>query len=143
MNFFHIFSIWRRKSNDRSSLREARKRHATGKAGEKKTANYLRRRGMRIVQRNWKHRKGEIDLIVQDGTVLVFVEVRTRKAGALVSGVATLSSRKKFILRQTVNAYLQKLSIKPDHWRFDVSEVTYHPEEKRFLINYHENVSFN
>lgn len=143
MNFFHIFSIWRRKSNDRSSLREARKRHATGKAGEKKTANYLRRRGMRIVQRNWKHRKGEIDLIAQDGTVLVFVEVRTRKAGALVSGVATLSSRKKFILRQTVNAYLQKLSIKPDHWRFDVSEVTYHPEEKRFLINYHENVSFN
>lgn len=143
MNFFHMFSIWRRKSAEDFALREARKRHTTGKNGEKKTADYLRRRGMRIVQRNWKHRKGEIDLIAQDGTVLVFIEVRTRKAGALVSGVATLSARKKFIFRQTANAYLQKLSIKPDHWRFDVSEVTYHPEEKRFLINYHENVSFN
>ena len=50
-----------------------------GAAGEKAAAKYLRRRGYRIVARNYRCRGGEIDLIALDADTIVFVEVKTRR----------------------------------------------------------------
>ncbi|WP_084961367.1 YraN family protein [Thermoactinospora rubra] len=49
-----------------------------GRHGEEVAARYLRDRGMRILERNWRCAQGEIDIIAQDGDDLVVVEVRTR-----------------------------------------------------------------
>ncbi|MCU1543084.1 MAG: YraN family protein [Microbacteriaceae bacterium] len=51
-----------------------------GRRGEALAADYLVERGMRLVERNWRCAQGEIDLIVQDGDELVFVEVKTRSS---------------------------------------------------------------
>src|SRR2546421_87475 len=53
-----------------------------GQEGERAAARFLRKyRGMRILMRNYRGPAGEIDLIARDGDVLVFVEVKTRRAG--------------------------------------------------------------
>lgn len=98
-----------------------------GARGEKLAASFLRReRGFRIVARNWRNprdRRDEIDLVCRDGEVLVFVEVKTRAAGAVVSGYHAVDERKKDVMRRTIEAYLAGLRIKPLTVRFDIVEV--------------------
>lgn len=52
-----------------------------GDRGERVAAKYLKRKGMRILCRNYRVPRGEIDLIARDGGTLVFVEVKTRRTG--------------------------------------------------------------
>lgn len=65
------------------------KRQASGGAAEERACAYLLSRGLRLLERIYRCRYGEIDLIMQDGASLVFVEVRLRRnpniGGALVS----------------------------------------------------------
>jgi putative endonuclease len=98
-----------------------------GAAGERLAAEFLHaRRGFRIVVRNWRnprdHRQ-EIDLVCRDGEVLVFVEVKTRPASALVPGYYAVNRRKKQVLRRAIHAYLTQLRLRPRTFRFDVAEV--------------------
>jgi putative endonuclease len=58
-----------------------------GERGERTAASFLRRKGMRIIVRNYRGPGGEIDLIARDGETLVFVEVKTRKAGTPAEAV--------------------------------------------------------
>ena len=73
------------KSNDTTTTR--------GREGETRAAQYLERRGQRVVERNFRVRGGEIDVICRDGKTLVFVEVRLRSrsdfggAGASITAV--------------------------------------------------------
>ncbi len=102
-----------------------------GGRGEQRAADWLRgERGFGIVARNWRNprdRREEIDLVCRDGEVLVFVEVKTRAAGALVSGFHAVDRRKKRVLRRAIAAYLRRLREKPRTFRFDVVEVTSAP----------------
>jgi putative endonuclease len=99
-----------------------------GDRGERAAARWLEReRGFRVVVRNWRNpqdRREEIDLVCMDGAVLVFVEVKTRAADALVPGYHAIDARKKRVLRRAFEAYLAGLERKPTTFRFDVVEVT-------------------
>lgn len=105
----------------------ARPAGESGAAGERTAAEWLeRRRGFRIVARNWRNprdRREEIDLICLDEAVLVFVEVKARAAGALVPGYHAVDARKKRVLQRAARAYLGQLREKPLTFRFDVVEV--------------------
>jgi putative endonuclease len=57
-------------------------RHSLGRLGERLAAEHLERLGYRIVARNYRTRFGELDLVVTDDEVLVFCEVKTRRAGS-------------------------------------------------------------
>jgi putative endonuclease len=57
-------------------------RHTLGRAGELLAAEHLERRGYVLLARNFRTRFGELDLVAFDGTVLVFCEVKTRRAGS-------------------------------------------------------------
>jgi putative endonuclease len=100
---------------------------ARGAAGEQWAAEFLRGRlGYQIVAQNWRNpreRREEIDLVCRDHEVLVFVEVKTRSAGALVPGYYAVDRRKKRALRRTIHAYLTQLRVRPRTFRFDVAEV--------------------
>ena len=100
---------------------------ARGAEGERLAAEFLRRRaGFEIVVRNWRNpreRREEIDLVCRDGDVLVFVEVKTRSADALVAGYDAIDRRKKRALRRAIHAYLTQLHSRPRTFRFDVAEV--------------------
>lgn len=104
---------------------------ADGPRGERLAAEWLvRERGFAVVARNWRNprdRRDEIDLICHDRDVLVFVEVKTRAAGALVPGYHAVDQRKKRVLRRAGEAYLRALREKPLTFRFDVVEVSLPP----------------
>jgi len=103
-------------------------RAEAGARGEQAAADYLQaRHGFAIVTRNWRSPRDlrdEIDLVCRDGDVLVFVEVKARAEGALVSGFHAVDERKKRVLRRAVHAYLGALANPPRTFRFDVAEVT-------------------
>ena len=101
---------------------------AAGARGEQAAADFLQgRHGFKIVTRNWRtprDRRAELDLVCRDGEVLVFVEVKTRAEGALVSGYLAVDERKKRALRRAVHAYLGALAAAPRTFRCDIVEVT-------------------
>jgi putative endonuclease len=89
--------------------------------------DWLRRnRGYAVVTRNWRNprdQREEIDLVMRDGDILVFVEVKARVAGALVPGYFTVNARKKRILGRAIRSYLAQLRTRPVTFRFDVVEI--------------------
>jgi len=100
----------------------------TGEAGEAAAAEHLERAGLKVLARNWRNpadRREELDLVCQDGEVLVFVEVKTRKGGALVGGYHAVDKRKKAVLLRVCRAYLARLRPPPRHYRFDIVEVSH------------------
>jgi putative endonuclease len=120
---------WIKKTWHRLARRAAPTANAVdGARGEQAAADYLKTRsGFTIVTRNWRSprdQRDEIDLVCRDGEVLVFVEVKARTEGALVSGYDAVDKRKKRALRRAVHAYLAQLTPPPRTFRFDVAEVT-------------------
>jgi putative endonuclease len=99
-----------------------------GARGEQAAADFLQaRQGFVIVTRNWRSprdQRDEIDLVCRDGDVLVFVEVKARAEGALVSGFQSVDERKKRVLRRAVQTYLAELRSPPRTFRLDIVEVT-------------------
>src|SRR3954447_9313516 len=61
-------------------------RHSLGAVGERLAAEHLERRGFEILERNFRTRWGELDLVAYDGRVLAFCEVKTRRAGGSRGG---------------------------------------------------------
>lgn len=100
---------------------------STGEKGERLAAAFLERQGYVVVARNWRNprdRRDELDLVCRDGEVLVFVEVKTRDADALVAGFHAVDTRKKAVVLRTAKAYLRRLRERPRTYRFDVVEVS-------------------
>ncbi|MEP7208093.1 MAG: YraN family protein [Casimicrobiaceae bacterium] len=91
---------------------------ATGAAAEALAARYLGARGLAVVARNWKTRRGEIDLIVRDGATLVFVEVRLRRSAQFGGAAASITARKRARLIAAAEHYLAALPVAPP-CRFD------------------------
>lgn len=113
-----------------------------GAAGENAAADFLVRRGFRILARNWRNpadEREEIDLVCQEGDVVVFVEVKARAANAMVLGYFAVNKRKKDILRRAALAYLRGLRVKPATVRLDVVEVAETPGQPSKLLHF-ENV---
>jgi putative endonuclease len=91
---------------------------ATGARAETLAADYLTRRGLTIVGRNFRTRFGEIDLIARDGRTLVFVEVRMRTSPRFGGAVESITAAKRARLIATASGYLATLRHEPP-CRFD------------------------
>lgn len=78
----------------------------TGEAAEQLAAAYLERQGLRVVERNYRCRLGEIDLIMRDGSALVFVEVRLRSSGNFGGAAESITLRKQKKILQAARHYL-------------------------------------
>jgi len=117
----------------------ASKRKEVGARGEKLAADYLKKRGYKIIQRNFRCREGEIDIIAQKGEYLVFVEVRTKRNTAFGTPEesVTLSKREKLI--SLASAYLQSYDKPPQSWRIDVVAVELGPNNKVSRLEHIEN----
>jgi putative endonuclease len=93
-------------AGDRKKSSRGTKRR--GALGERYAAKYLRARGMKVLKANWRCRAGEIDLVMLDGSELVFAEVKTRVAGRMAEDylLASLTTAKKRKLRMLVDIFL-------------------------------------
>jgi putative endonuclease len=90
-----------------------------GQAAEDKALDYLRREGLALVNRNYRCKSGEIDLIMQQNDTLVFVEVRYRQSSHFGSAAESVTTSKQRKLLITANHYLQKNRVDRP-CRFDV-----------------------
>ena len=79
-----------------------------GEQAEKRAAEFLRDRGLMILERNWRCRFGEIDLVARDGDTLVFVEVRARGSRSHGGAAESISTAKRRRLTATANQYLAR-----------------------------------
>ena len=106
-----------------------------GRRGERLALRYLRRCGYRLVCRNYRHGRHEIDRILRDGDCLVFVEVKTRTNTAFGTPAMAVGRDKQRNLRLAAAAYLQQCRCGMAPARFDVVEV-YLPEGKiQHIVN--------
>lgn len=78
----------------------------TGKAAEDRALQFLAKRGLRLVARNFSIRQGEIDLVMRDGCGLVFVEVRYRSQTGFGSALESVDRRKQGRLLKAAEAFL-------------------------------------
>ena len=89
-----------------------------GAAAETLAAEFLAKRGVEIIARNYRCRGGEIDLIARDRDMLVFVEVRLRSNAAFGGAAASITAAKRRRLARAAGHYLAKLGREPP-CRFD------------------------
>ena len=89
-----------------------------GARAEEMAAEFLVARGLAIVARNFRTRRGEIDLIARDGATLVFVEVRMRRSQYFGGAGASITAAKTARLKAAARVYLARLASEPP-CRFD------------------------
>ena len=97
-------------------------RRLIGQAGEDQALQYLLAHGLTLIESNFRRPFGEIDLIMQERTTLVFVEVRSRAAGRFGGAAVSVTSSKQRRLVLAAQAYLQRYA-DPPLCRFDVIAI--------------------
>lgn len=97
-------------------------RQDLGDWGERTAAEHLVRKcGMVLLEQQWRHRHGELDLVMRKDKTLVFVEVRVRSGGGSALAIYHSVSRAKWqTLRLTACAYLHRCGWRPEAVRFDM-----------------------
>ncbi|MCS6787297.1 MAG: YraN family protein [Thiobacillaceae bacterium] len=79
-----------------------------GAEAERQAAEYLQSRGLVVLERNWRCRLGEIDLVCRDGATLVFVEVRARSRPGYGGALESITAGKRARLRRAAALYLAR-----------------------------------
>lgn len=98
-------------------------RKALGDNAEHKAEQHLIGLGLKLVTRNYRTRFGEVDLIMQDGETLVFIEVRFRKSESFGGALASIGSAKQKRLIAAAEQYLTQFR-RPPPCRFDAVLLT-------------------
>ena len=91
-----------------------------GQEGEATAEQYLRRKGYRIIEKNLRTSLGELDLVAEDGPVLVFVEVKARRTEEFGGAIHAVHQRKQDKLIQLAAQYLARHHLTNRACRFDV-----------------------
>ncbi|MDO5798563.1 MAG: YraN family protein [Eubacteriales bacterium] len=105
----------------------------TGSRHEKQAAAFLEKQGLKIVERNFYCRNGEIDLVARDGEYLVFVEVKYRSTSASGMAAAAVDIRKQRRISRAAQFYLLRYGYGEVPCRFDV--VAIDKNEIRWIRN--------
>lgn len=122
---------------------EKDRRRASGQLAEETAVRFLQMRGMTVLHRNWRCRRGEIDVVMRDGSTLVFVEVRSRSLrGRRFGGaVEAVDRRKQQKLALLARIYIQREHPSFSALRFDVVAMD-EAEEGEPRITYLQNAFY-
>jgi len=119
----------------------AENRHTLGRAAEDAAARFLRAAGLAITERNVRFAEGEIDLVGRDDGVVVFIEVKCRRAGWDEAPAAAVSWHKQRRLTRLAQHYLKWRRLDGVRCRFDVVSVTL--DERGALQVHHVRSAFD
>jgi putative endonuclease len=100
-------------------------RQGLGAAGERIARRHLEQQGYTFTTANWRYPGGELDLIMRDGDVLVFVEVKTRRGerlGAAEESVSVAQTRR--LLRAAQMFLAERTDLADLFWRIDIVSIT-------------------
>lgn len=107
---------------------EAPARMVLGAVGEDLAQRYLIRRGMVVLDRNWRCREGEIDLVLRDGDQIVVCEVKTRRTTTFGDPVEAITRAKLARLRRLAGCWLAEHRTGARGVRLDVVALLRHPD---------------
>jgi putative endonuclease len=110
-----------------------------GRYGEDVAAEYLEKIGMEIVERNWRCRDGEVDIVALEGDVLVIVEVKTRTGHGAGHPLEAVTPQKVARLRRLALAWATEHPQKGRRLRIDVVGITVQSDSTE-LLEHLENV---
>jgi putative endonuclease len=96
-----------------------------GQQGEKLAEQYLKRKGYKLVQRNYRCLSGEVDLIVLDRRVIVFVEVKTRTDDRFGTPFEAVEMRKQQKMIRAAQFFLHEKGLHQREARFDVVGISW------------------
>ena len=96
---------------------------SVGERGERLAARFLRDAGYRIIARNWRGRTGELDLIAARGSVVLFVEVKTRHAHSSESAREAITAAKQRQIARVASEWWQRYGRFGNSLRLDVITV--------------------
>ena len=96
----------------------------TGKIGEDKAVVYLKNKGYKILERNFRNKLGEIDIVARDRDVVCFIEVRTRRGqGKKEEALGSVNGLKQYRLSKLAVSFLKTNNLWGTKARFDVVTV--------------------
>ena len=97
---------------------------ARGRWGEDRAAEHYRRLGYEILDRNWRSPTGELDLVVRDGSTVVFSEVKARRSADYGPASSAVTVSKQRRIRQLAVEWLRANDVRAGSVRFDVVAIT-------------------
>jgi len=106
-----------------------------GKKGEEVAVLFLEEKGYKILEKNWRHRRAEVDIIAMHGDILVFVEVKTRSTQLWGQPELAVTPKKERLLADASGVYMEQI----DHqWevRFDIISVIIINEGREEITHY-------
>lgn len=108
-----------------------------GQQAEQLAAAFLKKQGAKIVAKNYRCRRGEIDLIAQHDDVILFIEVKYRSRADYGGAVAAVDHRKQQRIRLSAEHYLQQQGLNLHHTmiRFDVIAIMPDQTQPLWLTN--------
>jgi putative endonuclease len=98
-------------------------RQALGAQGEALAAAWYEANGYEVIDRNWRCREGELDLVVRRNRLIVFCEVKTRTTDAFGVPGEAVTYRKRQKIRHVAARWLETSPVRPREIRFDVATV--------------------
>jgi putative endonuclease len=115
------------------------KHNEIGQFGEQKAADFLELKGYKILDRNWRHGRAEIDIVAMDKATLVFAEVKTRSNDLFERPESAVDEKKRRLLTRAAVAYMRKIE---HEWaiRFDILAVILRGPD--FYIDHFEDAFF-
>jgi putative endonuclease len=96
--------------------------HDLGQTGEDLAADYFKNAGFKIIFRNWKWGRHEIDIIAENRDIIVFAEVKTRNDDFRLDPVKAINKEKQRSIIFAANGYLQKFNVDKEA-RFDIITI--------------------
>lgn len=111
------------------------RRQEIGKLGEELAEQYLKTQGYKILVRNYRYKRQEIDIIAQDGPVICFVEVKTRSSDSFGLPEEAVDKTKRRKISQIVLTYIKRYQLQDRDFRFDVVSVMLTEEGKLAEVN--------
>ncbi len=119
-----------------SSLSSKNQKPSIGQQGENLALNYLENKGYKIIERNYRYGRGEIDIIAEKDQLLIFIEVKTKKFGDFGDPIYWITRKKQRQIGTVAKGYLFERNITDRDCRFDVITLTW--EEGAWKIDHIE-----
>ena len=116
------------------------KHNEFGKKGEELAVNHLIKNGYKVVHRNYRYLKAEIDIIAKKGDILAIVEVKSRSSDYMQSIAETVTEKKIKLLVMAADHYIISKDLEVEA-RFDI--ITVHRNGAKFNIEHLENAFYH
>ncbi len=119
------------------------KRLVTGKQGEEIALQHLRENGYKILEKNFRCKLGEIDIIARDQHIVVFIEVRTKISSSVPSAYGppynSVTSHKQRQVKRVALFYISRHNLVNTQFRFDVIGITLNSQGEKPHLDHIQN----